>query len=163
MWKMFTLCLLLFPLIAQAEADKEGAKAYRWVDKDGSVHFSSTPPPPGVKATEIELREPDAVIHQQDQGQLLRRGGQVDQRIEARIQERQRVMQQIEEVKSSLAQANEALTKGEEPLPGERQRMAGGGSRLSETYHQRREAEAKRVGQLQQQLDELYEQLNQLR
>ena len=163
MWKMLTLCVLLLPLIVQAEADKEGAKAYRWVDKDGSVHFSATPPPSGVKSTEIELRQPDTVIHQEDRGQLLERGQRVDEQIEAREQERQRVMQQIEEVKASLAQANEALIAGEEPLPGERQHLAGGGTRLSDAYHQRREAEARRVEELQQQLDDLYGQLNKLR
>lgn len=161
MRKLLYLGCLLLPLIAQA-ADKEQPKAYRWMGKDGSVHFSSTPPP-GVKATEIELRQPDTVIHQESRDQMLERGKVTGANVDARQEERQRLIQQIDDIKASLDQANEALTKGEAPQPGERQRLTGGGSRLSDTYQQRRDAEAQRVEQLQQQLDALYEQLNKLR
>ena len=163
MRKLLCLCCLLLPLATQAEGEKEQAKAYRWMDKDGSVHFSSTPPPPGVKATEIELRQPETVIHQENRSQTLEQGRLAGEQADARQQERQQIMLQIEEVRNSLAQANEALTAGEGPLPGERQRTATGGTRLSEAYHQRREAETTRVEQLQQQLDDLYGQLNKLR
>jgi hypothetical protein len=163
MRKLLCLGCLLLPLIVQAAADTERSTAYRWVDKDGSVHFSSTPPPPGVKATEIELRQPQTVIHQENRSQMLKQGRMAGERSDARQDERQRLIQQIDDAKAALAQANEALIKGEEPQPGELQHLAGGGNRLSDAYHQRRAAEARRIEQLQQQLDELYGQLNKLR
>lgn len=30
------------------------AQMYRWVDKDGRVHYTATPPPPGVKARTLQ-------------------------------------------------------------------------------------------------------------
>jgi hypothetical protein len=33
-----------------AFAATASAQMYRWVDKDGRVHYTATPPPPGVKA-----------------------------------------------------------------------------------------------------------------
>lgn len=30
------------------------AQMYRWVDKDGRVHYTATPPPPGVKARALQ-------------------------------------------------------------------------------------------------------------
>lgn len=162
MRKLFFLICLALPLIAQAELDKEKGKAYRWVGKDGSVHFSSTPPP-GVKATEIELHQPGTVIHQENRPQMLEQGRIVGEQVDARLEERQQLIQQIDATQAALAEANEALLKGEAPQPGEVRRRADGGTRLSEAYHQRREAEAKQVKVIEQQLDALYRQLDQLR
>jgi vacuolar-type H+-ATPase subunit I/STV1 len=163
MRKRFLLVCLTLPWLVHAAAESDKPKTYRWVDKEGVVHFSSTPPPPGVKAEEIELRQPGTVIHQENREQTLEQGRQVGERVEAQQQERQQLLQQIDEVKAALLQANEAHITGEAPLPGELQHLAGGGNRLSAAYHQRREAEAKRIEQLQQQLDDLYKQLNKLR
>jgi glutaredoxin len=41
---ILVLALILLPLAADAQTN-----VYRWVDKDGKVHFSDTPPPPEVK------------------------------------------------------------------------------------------------------------------
>jgi hypothetical protein len=41
-----------------AFAATASAQMYRWVDKDGRVHYTSTPPPPGVKSR--TLRAPSA-------------------------------------------------------------------------------------------------------
>jgi hypothetical protein len=43
--------MLVFTALASAQM-------YRWVDEDGRVHYTSTPPPPGVKAR--TLRAPSA-------------------------------------------------------------------------------------------------------
>ena len=163
MRKWFFLVSLVLPVIVHAEAGGDQHKTSRWVDNAGTVHFSATPPPPGVKVEEIELRQPETVIHQENREQLLEQGQQVGERVEARQQEREQLIQQIDKVKAALLQANEDHIKGEAPLPGELQHLAGGGTRLSAAYQQRREAEAKRIAQLQQQLDDLYKQLNQLR
>jgi len=41
-----------------AFAAMASAQMYRWVDKDGRVHYTATPPPPGMKAR--TLRSPAA-------------------------------------------------------------------------------------------------------
>ena len=45
---LLPLCLVLIALTASAQA-------YRWVDKDGRVHYSDTPPPPG-EAGKVEQK-----------------------------------------------------------------------------------------------------------
>lgn len=37
-------------------ATSAGAAPYKWVDKDGKVHYSDQPPPGGVKAEKVELK-----------------------------------------------------------------------------------------------------------
>lgn len=43
MRKLFTFALLAGVLLAAASA--QAGKVYKWVDKDGNVHYSNTPPP----------------------------------------------------------------------------------------------------------------------
>jgi hypothetical protein len=33
------------------------AQVYKWRDKDGNLRFSDTPPPPGVEAEKVKMRE----------------------------------------------------------------------------------------------------------
>ena len=40
--------LLLFPVLAHAQV-------YRWTDAKGTVHYSNSPPPQGVKATRLDI------------------------------------------------------------------------------------------------------------
>jgi hypothetical protein len=40
--------LLLFPVLAHAQV-------YRWTDAKGTVHYSNSPPPQGVKATKLDI------------------------------------------------------------------------------------------------------------
>ena len=50
--------MLVFAALASAQM-------YRWVDKDGRVHYTATPPPPGVKAR--TLRAPSAAVPAADE------------------------------------------------------------------------------------------------
>jgi hypothetical protein len=52
---MMRLVILAVMLAFAAAAS---AQMYRWVDKDGRVHYTATPPPPGVKSR--TLRAPSA-------------------------------------------------------------------------------------------------------
>ncbi len=36
------------------------AEVYKWKDKDGKIHYSDTPPPPGVDAEIKKFKEPQA-------------------------------------------------------------------------------------------------------
>ncbi|MBI1942098.1 MAG: glutaredoxin family protein [Betaproteobacteria bacterium] len=51
------LLLSVFSLMLIALAVPAQAQQYRWVDKDGKVRFTDTPPPPGAK----DVRKSDAV------------------------------------------------------------------------------------------------------
>jgi hypothetical protein len=51
-----TRIVILAVMLAFAAA--ASAQMYRWVDKDGRVHYTSTPPPPGVKSR--TMRAPSA-------------------------------------------------------------------------------------------------------
>jgi len=42
---LFAVVVLLLPLAAQAQT-------YRWLDAEGNVHYSDTPPPPGARKIE---------------------------------------------------------------------------------------------------------------
>jgi hypothetical protein len=42
------LVLLLLPLLAHSQV-------YRWTDAKGTVHYSNSPPPQGVKATKLDI------------------------------------------------------------------------------------------------------------
>lgn len=42
--------------LALACAGGAAAAPYKWVDKDGNVHYSDKPPPSGVKAEQVELK-----------------------------------------------------------------------------------------------------------
>lgn len=47
-------CIAL--LLALAVAGGAVAAPYKWVDKDGNVHYSDKPPPSGVKSEQVELK-----------------------------------------------------------------------------------------------------------
>ncbi len=162
MLKLLWLGSLLLPLIALGADGGDVAKVYRWVGKDGVVHFSSTPPP-GVKAKELELQEPNMVIHQENRSQLLEQGARIGDSVEAIQARRQQLQQQVDDAKMALEQARQVVADGEAPLPEEVQPIVGRGIRLTEAYHQRRAAEVKRVEQIEQQIEDLYQQLNALR
>lgn len=51
------LVLLMVPGIPGAQEESEG-NLYRWEDEEGTVTFSSSPPPEGVDATIIEVPPP---------------------------------------------------------------------------------------------------------
>jgi glutaredoxin len=41
--------LLLLTMVVMCIASVASAQIYRWVDQEGTVHYSQTPPPPGAK------------------------------------------------------------------------------------------------------------------
>ena len=64
---------------------------------------------------------------------------ETENRIKARIAEQNRQYDAIKSAEEKLRAAQKAKSDGEEPLPGERQRLAGGGSRLDDRYSQRQD------------------------
>lgn len=45
----------LLPILLLLCAATVDAQVYRWVDAKGTVHYSSSPPPAGVKATKLDI------------------------------------------------------------------------------------------------------------
>ncbi len=162
MLKIVWLGLLLAPLVTHGAEGDAPAKVYRWVGKDGVSHFSSTPPP-GVQAKEMELQEPNMVIHQDNRTQLLNQSDRIGERLAAQQAQREALQQQIDEASVALDEARRTLATGKEPLPEEVRPIIGRGIRLTEEYYKRRESEARQVTELEQQVNALYEQLNALR
>ena len=52
---IFLFCLLLLPPSLGSSAE-----IYKWIDKDGRMIFSDTPPPPGVDGEIRKFEEPQA-------------------------------------------------------------------------------------------------------
>ena len=64
---------------------------------------------------------------------------EIDNRIKARLAEQNRQYDAVTSAEDKLLVAQKAKAGGEEPLSGERQRLAGRGSRLNERYVQRQD------------------------
>jgi glutaredoxin len=47
--KSFRMRSLLLTIVVMCIASVASAQIYRWVDQEGKVHYSQTPPPPGAK------------------------------------------------------------------------------------------------------------------
>lgn len=65
--KISKLLLLLFSLVAH---NSSPAEIYKWVDKEGKVHFSDSPPA-DTKVEEVTVKE--TVVGEPDEGELRRR------------------------------------------------------------------------------------------
>jgi hypothetical protein len=57
-------------LIAIAAANPAPAEVYKWVDDEGRVHFTDSPPPKKGSKVELDVRKPSNEL---DEGELLRR------------------------------------------------------------------------------------------
>jgi 7-keto-8-aminopelargonate synthetase-like enzyme len=151
----------LFCLSFVCVAGDSEKKAYRWIADDGSVMFSTAPPPPDAKAEEFELRDADTVIKQDkaDRQRLLNQSESQTHRAQNRREQRKKIKQEIAVVKVELTEARKEIDEGKEPRPGETQHLAGGGTKLSPVYFKRLEKQEKKVEALEKRLDELDEEL----
>lgn len=161
--RKFYLALFFVPLCVFAGENEDAPKAYRWVDKDGSVVFSNSAPPPGVKAQEIEVRDADTVIDSERSRKLLNDSKKIDSELDQRLKRRESIKSQIDSTKAELEIAKRKFSEGEAPQEGELQRLANGKTRLADSYHARRAAEADKIKKLEAIIDDLYEQLSKVR
>jgi len=51
------IAILLAATLGLCWTSPGSAQIYKWRDKDGSIRFSDTPPPPGVEAETMKMRE----------------------------------------------------------------------------------------------------------
>ena len=90
------------------------AQMYRWVDKDGRVHYTATPPPPGVKARTLRApstapAEPAADDAAKDAGAKdARKGALTPAEQEQELRKRQLEAQKAREKEALAAKDAEA-------------------------------------------------------
>lgn len=123
---------------------------YKSTMPDGQVIYGSKPEP-GAKR--VEKMQPPA------ETSGVRPVGPKDEKL---LQQRQTQREkkagrqtEIDQAEEAVRDAEAAQAAGKEPLPGERQGTAGGGSRLTEEYWQRQEQLAAAVADARKRLDAL--------
>lgn len=142
-----------------------GDKVYRWVNEEGTVMFSDTPPP-GREAEEINLPDlPTNTLETpaRERRELLRQSEQIERKIERRQATRAALQQELTETREALQQARQALAQNREPRPDERRALAGGGTRLLPSYFDRIERQEAEIERLEQRINELEQSLGALR
>ena len=107
---------------------------------DGKIVYGEKPVPGATKVDTIETPPAKAGI-----GSALTQDEKA--RAEALTKQRQQTatadavkQDQLTQARNGVKQAESAVEKGKEPLPGERQGLAGGGSRLTEAYFARQKS-----------------------
>ena len=130
------LSLLYLPVICMLLSGAAiGAQVlYKSTMPDGKVIYGDKPVPGAVK---VEEQKPDTskggiqTTQPGDKGTL--------KQMEQERLKRERAHDQVSAAEKALRDAEEALAKGDEPLPGERTGTAGKGSQLNEAYWTRQE------------------------
>jgi len=129
---------------------------YRSTMPDGRVVLSDRPIPGARRVEEIAPRTGNVVPALPGAPQAAEDGA-------ARAEELAEARRALVEAMRAREAAREAARKGEEPLPGERTGIAGGGSRLNEAYWERQRALARAVEEAEQRVREAEARVNALR
>lgn len=125
--------------------------------------FSSTPPPPGVEATEMEMPQPANVTPSKGVVEpMLQRNKALGREFNQIDAQRDALKQRIAAAEERLTQAQQAAIDGETPIAGERQRTTQGANRLLPAYFERQEMLKNRVEQIKTEIDNLRRELQQL-
>ena len=157
--------LPLIALLSLAAVPAAAQTAYKSTMPDGRVIYGDAPMPGARKVEQISVAAPrvgDGGTGAAPAGEADResvRGGQNrprqgDDAARARVANREQQRQRVREAEEALRAAEEAKRNGEEPLPGERLGVSGGGSRLSEDYFQRQQKLEDDVVKARQALDQ---------
>lgn len=128
----------------------------RSVDSQGNVTFSDQPVPGSVEATPVILDTPPApskqeITESERQAQdMINRANQNQQKIDSSNAERSA---RIQAAQMNLDAANAQLKEDEVVREGDRQGLAGGGTKLRPEYLQRVQEAEQQVTDAQKQLD----------
>jgi len=91
------LLLSLLLLLASSAAYGDPGTIYKWTDKEGNVHYTDCPPPPGCKAETVEAEaKPSAADVEQAQQRLEKL--LAEQEASAALREEERLERQRREV-----------------------------------------------------------------
>ena len=117
------------------------AEVYRSTDANGNVTYSDKQPVNAVQEETIKLPagpSPEEIAASKAREQEIQQAAEsADSSVEQRMNVRAELKTSLEQSKTSLQAAEEALANGQEPLPGERLGKVGGGTRLSDAYWNR--------------------------
>ena len=133
----------LIPLAFLAAFAAAGAGAQQPVYKstmpDGKVVYAEKPAPGASRVEKMEPPPAKTGVSGLTQEEKMR-AEQLGQRRAAAAAEAAQSRKSVDDARKQLEQAEAARNAGKEPLPGERQGIAGGGSRLTEAYFARQKA-----------------------
>lgn len=149
-----TLCLC----IAHAAVADE-IRVYEWRDANGVVSYSQNPPPPGTRGGTSRVIEVRSLTPAQQAAVRARLAGigAAEQARSKRFRDQvEAADQKVNLALRQLAQAEQAMRNGREPLAGERVGIAGGGSRLRADYFDRQQQLEEAVQKARAQLEEAY-------
>jgi hypothetical protein len=108
---------------------------YKIQGSNGRVEYTDQPPKAGTGVTRLPPA-PDTA------GVVLvppKVAEETENRVRARLAEQNRQYDAVTAAEEKLRAAQKAKADGEEPMPGERQRLSGHGSRLNDGYSQRQD------------------------
>ena len=126
-------CGALLAITFIADNSNADGDVYKIQGKDGRVEYTDQQPKvltgvkrlPSVPDSAGVVLVPPKVLEE------------TETRIKSHLAEQNRQYDAVAAAEEKLRAAQKAKVDGEEPLPGERQRLRGGGSRLNDNYEQR--------------------------
>lgn len=138
MRQIFQISILCLACSVMTVANAQEDRIYRWVAEDGSVTFSSQPPPAGIKSETMDVPTPQQVIVQDPEvlQRQLQQSEALGQALDAQRQQREQGQQDLNAAEAELRAAEQALEAGREPQAGEVQRVTTG-TRLLPSYFER--------------------------
>lgn len=153
--------VLITILLAPVSGLAADTSVYRYVDENGVVSFSATPPPSAAEVQQIDVIERNTITHEpptEAQRKAKKRYQEVTSRLREREEAQREKAAMIAAAQRELEERKKALEQGAEPLPGERAGTVTGGSRLLPTYFARIKKLEQGVKEAQDALDKLLRQ-----
>ena len=131
---------LVAVLLLGASAALAQQPVYKSTMPDGRIVYSEKPAPGATKIETIEVPPAKAGISSAlTPEEKARAEALTKQRTQANAADAAK-KDRLALARKAVTDAEAAIAKGKEPLPGERQGLAGGGSRLSEAYFARQKS-----------------------
>ena len=146
---------IILALMLAASSLSSVSEVLRSVDKNGNVTFSDQPVPGSVEETPVVIDAPppsrqEVSESEQEAQETIKKANQIGQETESGSFDRAASIKAAEmTLDSATAHLREAQVVGE----GDRQALAGGGSRLTPAYLQRVQDAEQQVMDAQQKLD----------
>lgn len=147
---------IIFAVILVAGSLPCQSEVLRSVDKDGNVTFSDQPVPGSVESTTVRIDAPppapqDVRESEQQARQMIRQADQVGKETDAKVADR---AARIRAAQMDLDSASAHLREAQVVRAGDRQGLAGGGTRLRPEYLQRVQDAEQQVMDAQKKLNE---------
>jgi chromosome segregation ATPase len=154
-------------LLAAALAGSATAQIlFKSTDRDGRVSYADKPAPGAVKVEQFQIvptTTEDPARAAAESERLRQQAEQTRERERQREAALDQAHAEVLAALDALKQAQQRREAGIEPLPGERQGLRGGGSRLAPSYFARQRDLDREVSEAQQRLDKAYARRNELR